>query len=85
MCLAVPGKIISIQSDSEIGRCGRVDFDGVVREVNLSCVPESAPGDYVLVHAGVAIGRLDEGEAKRTLALLRELIESAPEGGHEAS
>lgn len=76
MCLAVPGKILSIDTDGEITRAGRVDFAGIVRDVNLSCVPEAEVDDYVLVHAGVAIARLDESEALRTLHLLYEMANS---------
>lgn len=62
MCLAIPGKIESIWgegSDLE----GRINFDGVLRDVALTLVPEAAVGDFVLVHAGCAISLLDEAEA----------------------
>ncbi len=72
MCLAVPGKILSIQGD-DILRSGRVAFGGIVKDVNLAYVPEAKIGDYVLVHVGFAISVVDEGEAERTLHYLREM------------
>jgi hydrogenase expression/formation protein HypC len=71
MCLGVPGRIESIDAaDDPIARRGRVDFGGVAREVSLALVPEAAPGDYVIVHAGIAIARLDEAAARASLQLL---------------
>lgn len=81
MCLAVPGRITSIDQEGEpLQRMGRVSFAGVVKDVNLGCVPEAAVGDYVIVHAGLAISRLDEAEAEETLRLFDEIaqIELAP-------
>jgi hydrogenase expression/formation protein HypC len=76
MCLAIPGIITTIDpSDDEIFRTGKVSFDGIFREVNLSMVPEAKIGDYVLVHVGVALQVIDEEEAKETLACFRELDE----------
>ena len=72
MCLAVPGKIISIDETTGM-RVGRVDYGGVTRDAVLDFVPEAALGDYVLVHVGFAISRVDEEEAKRTLELLDQL------------
>ena len=83
MCLAVPGKILVITSHDGCMRCGRVGFEGVVREVNLTCVPEATVGDFVLVHAGVAIGKVHESEAQRTLALLRQVTEMQRERNRE--
>lgn len=77
MCLAIPGKILSITGDTPLQRAGRVSFDGIVKEVNLACVPEARTGDYVIVHVGVAISRVDEGEAQRTLEYLRAMGELA--------
>jgi hydrogenase expression/formation protein HypC len=74
MCLAIPGKIISInESSDEIFRMGVVSFDGINREVNLAMVPEVQVNDYVLVHVGVAIQSLDEAEAMKTMEYLKEL------------
>ena len=73
MCLAVPGRVLSIAGDDPLTRMGRVDFGGVVREVNLAFVPEVAVGDHVLVHVGFAITVLDEEAAAATLAELARL------------
>lgn len=76
MCLAVPGLIIEVQeSDNELLRTARVDFSGVVKSVSLACTPQAQAGDYVLVHAGMALETIDEEEARRTLALFEELGE----------
>jgi hydrogenase expression/formation protein HypC len=72
MCLAIPGKII--ESDEIAGmRVGKVQFGGITRQANLDFVPEAQLGDYVLVHVGFAISRIDAEEAERTLALLEQL------------
>ena len=81
MCLAVPGKITHISDEGPLKRTGRVDFAGIVKQVNLSYVPEAQVGDYVIVHVGMAISRLDETEAKRVFGYLiemGELMELAP-------
>jgi hydrogenase expression/formation protein HypC len=72
MCLAVPGKLLSIEGDDPLTREGRVAFAGIVKPANLAFVPEARPGDYVLVHAGFAITVIDEAEAMKTLAYLAE-------------
>lgn len=76
MCLAIPGKIASItlQYDGTV-RMAMVSFGGILKEASLDILPEAAIGDYVLVHVGVAISRIDEAEAERTLAFLREIGE----------
>jgi hydrogenase expression/formation protein HypC len=73
MCLAVPGRVVEIGAEAGPLRGGRVDFGGVIRAVNLAFVPEAGLGDYVLVHVGFAIARLDEDEARRTLEHFREM------------
>lgn len=73
MCLGVPGKIIQISSEEGLFRTGKVDFGGVAREVSLAYLPEVRVGDYVIVHVGIAISRLDEAEARRTLEDLAAL------------
>ncbi len=79
MCLAVPGKLLSIEGDDPLMRQGRIAFAGIVKPANLAYVPEAKPGDYVLVHAGFAITVIDEAEAIKTLAYLAELDpEEAP-------
>jgi len=72
VCLAIPGKILAIQ---ELGpmRVARVQFGGIVRQVSLSFVPEAGLGDYVMVHVGFAISRVDSSEAQRTFKLLQEM------------
>jgi hydrogenase expression/formation protein HypC len=72
MCLGIPGKVIDTSAFNDI-LMGRVDFGGVVKEACLAYVPETVAGDYVIVHAGFAISRLDEQEAEETLSLLREI------------
>lgn len=74
MCLGVPGKVLSIGGDDEL-RMGRVDFGGIVKEACLACVPEAVVGDYVIVHAGFAISRVDEVEAARVFQYLERLEE----------
>jgi hydrogenase expression/formation protein HypC len=76
MCLAVPGRIEEITNDDGLARSGRVRFGGVVREVNLAFVPEAIPGDYVIVHVGFAISRLDEKAALETLSDLTRIFEA---------
>lgn len=76
MCLAIPGKLISITAQlDETFRQGKVSFGGIIKEVNLSMVPEVQIGDYVLVHVGVAIGKVDEEEAKQTFEYLKQMGE----------
>lgn len=75
MCLAVPGQVLAITREDVLMRCGRVAFGGIVKEINLAFTPDAAVGDYVLVHAGIAIAVLDEAEAQRTLACLDGLEE----------
>jgi len=72
MCLAVPGKVVEITGEGEL-RMGKVDFAGVQRQACLAYVPEVALGDYVLVHVGFAISRIDEQQAQETLAALYEI------------
>lgn len=74
MCLAIPGKIISIdKSDSLIMRTGRVSFGGIIKEVNLSYTPEANLNDYVIVHVGFALKKLDESEANKVFDYLQEM------------
>lgn len=74
MCLAVPGKVVEI-SEKEPILMGKIDFDGVIREVCLEAVPEVKLGDYVIVHAGFALNVLSEQEAQESLQAFRELDE----------
>jgi hydrogenase expression/formation protein HypC len=75
MCLAIPGRIVTITDDGPLTRRGRVDFSGIVREVNLAFVPDAAVGDYVIVHVGVALSVVDQREAERVFEYLREIDE----------
>jgi hydrogenase expression/formation protein HypC len=72
MCLAIPGKILEVQEMGAM-RSARVQFGGIVRQVSLSFVPEAELGDYVMVHVGFAISRVDSAEAERTYKLLEEM------------
>jgi len=72
VCLAIPGKILEIQELGQM-RAARVQFGGIVRQVSLDFVPEAGLGDYVMVHVGFAISRVDSSEAERTYKLLQEM------------
>lgn len=75
MCLAVPGKLMSIQGFDPIFRTGRVNFGGIVKDVNLAYLPEARIGDYVLVHVGFALSIVDEEEANKVFTYLKEMDE----------
>jgi hydrogenase expression/formation protein HypC len=70
MCLAIPGRVLTITGDDPLMRTARVDFGGIVKEINLAFTPEARLGDYVLVHVGFAIALIDEAEANRVFELL---------------
>lgn len=75
MCLAVPGKVLSITGDDPLWRMARVSFNGVIKNISLTCAPEAKVDDYVLVHVGVAISVVDAKEAEETYAYLRQMGE----------
>jgi hydrogenase expression/formation protein HypC len=75
MCLAIPGRIMSLTGDDPLTRTARVDFGGVVKEINLAFTPEAGLGDYVLVHVGFAITVIDEAEAARVFEHLERIGE----------
>ena len=75
MCLAIPGKVTSINERDSVTRLGKVDFGGVLKEASLAFVPEAKVGDYVIVHAGFAISQLDEQEAARVFEYLNQMQE----------
>jgi hydrogenase expression/formation protein HypC len=75
MCLGIPGEVMEIRVDDGV-RVGTVRFGGVARDVCLECVPEVVVGDFVLVHVGFALTRIDPEEAARTYAILLELAGS---------
>ncbi len=72
MCLGIPGRVAAISQEGPL-LMGKVDFGGVIKTVCLAHVPEVAVGDYVLVHVGFALSKLDEAEARRVLEILEEL------------
>lgn len=78
MCLAIPGCVLSTSGEN-FSRVARVDFGGIVREINLAFTPEARIGDYVLVHVGVAIATIDEEEAARVFTALESLEGNAGE------
>ncbi|MBI5386684.1 MAG: HypC/HybG/HupF family hydrogenase formation chaperone [Verrucomicrobia bacterium] len=75
MCLAIPGKIVSVNEAEPMLRTGKVSFGGVMKEVSLAYVPEAKIGDYVIVHVGFALSIVDEAEAQQTLDYLKQMDE----------
>ncbi len=80
MCLAVPGRVVNILGDDPAFRSGSVDFCGVRKTINLAFTPEVQPGDFILVHVGFAISRIDGEEAARTFKYLEHIGALAEEG-----
>lgn len=76
MCLAIPGKIMEFHQSHGV-KMAKVDFGGVTREACLEYLPEAGLGDYVMVHVGFAISKVDEAEAARTYKYLEEMEELA--------
>ncbi len=74
MCLGIPGKLVEIHEQDDLPM-GRVEFGGILKDVCLAYTPEARIGDYVLVHVGFAISRMDEVEAQETFKLLEEIAE----------
>jgi hydrogenase expression/formation protein HypC len=78
MCLAIPGRIISVNDTADpLKKSGRVDFSGIVKEVSLAYVPDAVVGDYVIVHVGFALQKVDEQEALEVFEYLRQIGELA--------
>jgi hydrogenase expression/formation protein HypC len=75
MCLGVPGKVLEIEEDPLGMNMGRVDFAGIVKKVCLAYTPEAQVGDYVVVHVGFAISKIDEDEAQQVFRFLAEMDE----------
>jgi hydrogenase expression/formation protein HypC len=75
MCLAVPGKIIERREDAYGMPTAKVSFGGVIKEISLVYVPEATIGEYVIVHVGFAISKLNEEEALQTFEYLRQMDE----------
>ncbi len=79
MCLGIPGKVVRwIDHDPMFGRA-EIEFDSVRRTCHMACVSDAVEGDYVIVHAGIAISRIDQAEAQRVLEALAGLEEFQPE------
>jgi hydrogenase expression/formation protein HypC len=78
MCLAIPGKIVSIKETGDaLTKTGRVNFSGIVKEVNLAYVPDAVVGNYVIVHVGFALQVVDEEEAQQVFEYLKQIDELA--------
>jgi len=77
MCLGVPGKVLEIQENALGMTMGKVDFGGITKDVCLAYLPETRPGDYVIVHVGFAISKVSEQEAAETFEILRQMGELA--------
>ena len=77
MCLAIPGKIESISGDDPLSRMGKINFGGILKEACLAYVPEAQVGDYVIVHVGFALSRVDEEEAHKVFGYLKQMEELA--------
>ncbi len=73
MCLAIPGKLLSIKGKEPMQLTGKVDFSGVIKEVSLACVPDAKVGQYLLVHVGLALSVIDEEEAQQVFEYLKEI------------
>ena len=80
MCLAVPGKVLSVEDADPAFRSASVDFCGIRKNVSLAFTPEVQVGDYVLVHVGFALTRVDEEEAQRTFSYLQQIGALKEEG-----
>jgi len=90
MCLALPGRVLTIDDGAPLYRTGEVDFNGARKVVSLGMVPEAHPGQYVLVHVGVALQVVDEEEAAAIWGYLEELgatdeVENPPPGGQASN
>ena len=84
MCLAIPGKIVSVSGKDPLERMGKIDFSGILKEASLAYVPDAKVGDYVIIHVCFALSKVDEDEAKKVFEYLKqmedfsELKESSP-------
>jgi len=73
MCLAIPGKVLSISGDDPLTRMGKIDFSGVIKQASLAYVPAVVVGDYVIVHVGFALSKVDEDEAQKIFEYLKQM------------
>jgi hydrogenase expression/formation protein HypC len=85
MCLAVPGEVIEFDASIAELPTALVEFGGIRRRVCMACVPDAKPGEFVIVHAGIAISRIDPHEARHVFAYLNEIGESDGWGGDAAA
>ncbi|MBM2816588.1 MAG: hydrogenase assembly chaperone hypC/hupF [Ignavibacteria bacterium] len=77
MCLAVPGKVVSLDNNNSYYKSAKVSFGGVIKEICIDFTPDVVVGDYVLVHVGFALNQLDETEALETIELISEMEKAA--------
>jgi hydrogenase expression/formation protein HypC len=75
MCLAIPGKVLFIENGADAPRMADVSFGGIIKKASLEILPEAKEGDYVLVHVGVAISKVDEAEAQKVYKFLKDFGE----------
>jgi hydrogenase expression/formation protein HypC len=75
MCLAIPGKIVSVSGEDPLERMGKIDFGGILKEASLAYVPDTRVGDYVIVHVGFALSKVDEAEAQKVFEYLKQMGE----------
>ena len=75
MCLAVPGKVISISGDEQLTKIAKVDFAGIRKDISIAFVPEAEVGNYVIVHVGFALSVIDDKEAQEVFEYLKEFDE----------
>jgi hydrogenase expression/formation protein HypC len=75
MCLAIPGKIVSVSGNDPLERMGKIDFGGILKEASLAYVPDARVGDYVIVHVGFALSKVDKAEAKKVFEYLKRMGE----------
>lgn len=80
MCLAIPGEILEIDGEEPLLRNSKVSFGGIMKTVSLACLPDAQVGDFVLVHAGIAISQIDAVEAEKVFQTLEELGALEEEG-----
>ena len=77
MCLAVPGKVLTVSGDEPLTRVGKVNFGGIIKDINFAYVPDVKVGEYVIVHVGFALNTVDEAEANLVFGYLKEMGELA--------
>lgn len=83
MCLGIPGQVEEFTNTSPLERTAKVNFNGIRKAVNLAYVPEAVTGDYVIVHVGFAIGKVNEKEARRIFEYLEAIDEATAPTTHD--